>query len=418
MRGGVRRQVSKLASKNSSDEEFDVEASLLDGVRLHSAIHEQASFSVMSLMHALYRAGGTIGSDSQAEGFKGAVLLWSGAYYVAYALMMTIAFALLVVIPEPRDLNRHAGHARWLHLRPTSDTFDAIVQIAYVFFAAAACYDSTWGMMMCAEWGVRSGVVPPSLYERFVKMLDPSDEGPDARGVNRGRLTSWFCRCFETRAVHKEVPTIGCFCQGEEDRTGFGLSKAPAWDPFYLVDRTVQSLFLAGVCFLYLTQGVIHAGIGIFFLLNLRERVKRHGLILSYAMQAALAEATKATASAGGGGDGDSDGAADGGGGGAGETAASSEGIASVPSAAVGGTAGGRKDAVAFDSHAGATSRLPPPAKLPAPSGAGQQRPKGSRAAAGAPRETVALDMRGCSIRTELRAQQGRTVPSGRIVGF
>ena len=52
-------------------------------------------------------------------------------------------------------------------------------------------------MMLCAEWGVRSGVVPPSLYERFVAKLDPSETGPDSQGtsLNRGRLTSWLCRC-------------------------------------------------------------------------------------------------------------------------------------------------------------------------------------------------------------------------------
>ena len=128
MRSPSRRRVSRQPSKTDLND--DPEATLLDGQVLSGAIHEQAGFSVMGLMHALYRAGGTIGSDSQAEGFKGAVLLWSGAYYVAYALMMTIAFALLVVIPEPRDLQLHAGHARWLHIRPTSDTADAIVQVA------------------------------------------------------------------------------------------------------------------------------------------------------------------------------------------------------------------------------------------------------------------------------------------------
>ena len=197
------------------------------------------------------------------------------------------------------------------------------------------------------------------------------------------------------------MPAIGCFCEGELDRTGFGLSKAPAWDPFYLVDRTVQSLFLAGVCFLYLSQGVIHAGIGTFFLLNLRERVKRHGLILSYAMQAALAEATTAkpaTQAGNGNRDGGSDARAD---------SAVSDGVARAEEG---------KGAVAIDARSAAG--LPPPAKLPTPSGgqgaAGQQpwRPRGSRASAvhvvgtaredmtvWQARETVALEVRGATMR-------------------
>ena len=161
--------------------------------------------------------------------------------------------------------------------------------------ASRSTDDSTWGMMLCAEWGVRSGVVPPALYERFMDLLDPSVGGP-----SESRLSTWLFRCFETRAVHKEVPALGCFMTGAEDRTGVGFSKAPAWDPFYLIDRTVGSLFLAGVCFLYLSQGVLHACIGLYFLFALRDRVKLHGLILSTAMQQALAEAQQANGGDGG----------------------------------------------------------------------------------------------------------------------
>ena len=42
-----------------------------------------------------------------------------------------------------------------LHYRPNHETVDAVIQLLYVVFACAACYDSTWGAILCAEWGVR-----------------------------------------------------------------------------------------------------------------------------------------------------------------------------------------------------------------------------------------------------------------------
>jgi hypothetical protein len=199
---------------------------------------------------------------------------------------MTIAFAMLVVVPEPRFLPEGHG-GRVLHYRPPSELFDSAVQLLYVVCCCFACYDSTWGMMLCAEWGVRSGVVPAVLYERFMKHLDPS--GPLAAEHNQ-----WTFRFFETRAVHKPLPARGCFCTTGAslgDRTGLGLTQSPAWDPFYLVDRTVQMLFFGGCCFLYLSQGVLHAGVALASYLSLRSRVQRHGLMASKAMFAALADA-------------------------------------------------------------------------------------------------------------------------------
>lgn len=66
------------------------------------------------------------------------------------------------------------------------------------------------------------------------------------------------------------------------------------WDPFYLVDRTVQMLFLGGCCFLYLSQGLAHCSVGTLAYLSLRSRIHDHGLILSEAMQLALADSSKA----------------------------------------------------------------------------------------------------------------------------
>lgn len=136
-----RQQKLRLNGKGSSPHGGADDEPLIgeDRVNLTAPIHSKAGFSVMSLMHALYKHSGTAGGDIQAEGFKGAVLMWSGAYYVAYALMMTIAFALLVVIPEPRNLIEHSGGARLMHYRPDNETFDAFMQLVYVFFAACAC---------------------------------------------------------------------------------------------------------------------------------------------------------------------------------------------------------------------------------------------------------------------------------------
>ena len=137
-------------------------------------LHDESNtFSILNYMHNLYAHSGDKGDDIQAEGFKTSVIQWSSSYYVAYALMMTISFAMLVETPDPRQFHE-AGrtHIYWLlHWRPESEVVDACVQILYVFFAFAACYDSTWGMMLCAEWGVRD---PRSLLKR-VAALGPSE---------------------------------------------------------------------------------------------------------------------------------------------------------------------------------------------------------------------------------------------------
>ena len=218
-------------------------------------IHDPSQgFSILNNMHEMYCHSGDRGNDIQAEGLKQSVISWSGAYYVAYALMMTIAFAMLVECPEPRDQSTDASRSptfRVIHYRPVSEGLDAIIQLMYVFFAASSCYDSTWGMMLCAEWGVRAPVVPPALYERFMALLDP-------HGAKNASLSAWFCRCFETRAVHKPMKSYGLFFDDGGQRTGVGVSEAPAWDPFYLVDRTAQSLFLTGGCSSLFTAQSLH----------------------------------------------------------------------------------------------------------------------------------------------------------------
>ena len=264
---GTGRDTAPLLGRHAPSSQDD------STVRLTSEVPHKVSFSVMNIMHELYRNSGDMGNDVQAEGFKSSVVLWSSAYYVAYALMMTIAFAMLTVVPEPRI---YTGH---LHYRPSSEWLDSFVQLLYVVFVCWACYDATWGMLLCAEWGVRSGVVPASLYERFMAKLDPN-------GPRGSTLSQWSWRFFENRAVHHPLPVRGCFTNDASgDRTGIGMAQSPAWDPFYLVDRTVQSLFLGGCTFLYLTLGLLHALVGLYSFISLRERVRKHGLVLSYAMQ-------------------------------------------------------------------------------------------------------------------------------------
>ena len=74
--------------------------------------------------HQLYclsdqgQVGEVDGSDVGAEGLKQAVIAWSNSYYVVYALVMTVAFTMLLTIPEP-----NASHA-FLHWRPESEMAD------------------------------------------------------------------------------------------------------------------------------------------------------------------------------------------------------------------------------------------------------------------------------------------------------
>ena len=183
-------------------------------------IHDTSrGFSILNIMHALYSYSGKLGNDIQAEGFKSSVILWSGAYYVAYALMMTIAFAMLVETPEPRVNPPDKPWAYMLiHFRPQSDVADAVMQLLYVFFAACACYDSTWGMMLCAEWGVRAPAVPPALYERFMSLIDPNGpnksslsacerHGPASHAARPTRRDAPPPRPSTLSAMHASLPT-------------------------------------------------------------------------------------------------------------------------------------------------------------------------------------------------------------------
>lgn len=194
-------------------------------VQMGADAPHSAEWSILNIQHLLSQRSGNVGGDVQAEGFKSGIVQWSGAYYVAYALMMTIAFAMLAIVPEPRTLPSGSGGAL-LHWRPASESFDAVVQFVYVVCVCWACYDSTWGMMLCAEWGVRSGAVPPALYERFIHHLDPSL--PGRTELYSQRRTQWNWRLCEPRAAHQPNRVFGCICSCFGGRTGIGLSESPA----------------------------------------------------------------------------------------------------------------------------------------------------------------------------------------------
>ena len=111
-------------------------------------------------VHRTFEGGGA-GVDAGQDGLKQGILGWSSGYYVAYCLIMTIAFALVIDLPEPSD---HVGvpetvneYIKW---RPTSDAVDAVVELLHIFFVLMACYDSTWGLVLCSEWAVRAPCVP------------------------------------------------------------------------------------------------------------------------------------------------------------------------------------------------------------------------------------------------------------------
>ena len=163
---------------------------------------------------------------------------------------MTIAFSALLNMPEPRPqppIGQNFTFAAGMHWRPASEEADAIVQFLYVFFALAACYDATWGTLLCAAWAVRAPCVPASVFERFLfRLSDLRKTNPEHSGLQ-----------VKTLLLNR--------------RRFFG--KVNAWDPYYFVDRNVFSLFMIGALYLYLSQGVPHAVLALWFLVALRMRV-------------------------------------------------------------------------------------------------------------------------------------------------
>lgn len=233
--------------------------------------------SWLHMMHFAYATGKQTGSDVGCQGFKDGILLWSGAYYVAFALLMTVAFAMLLIPPEVRQLDENnSDFKQYAYYRFESDVVDGIVNWLYFVFVGLACYDSTFGMILCAEWQMRLPLVPAQRISKFV------------RAFEQRKYTELFI-CCGSRRIHsaKGARLFGCNynCQ-----LVCGDLSVPAYDPYWFIDRSVQMLFCAGICFVYLSQGLIQACIIITIFSLYIYRVNAHGQDL----QAALFDAYKA----------------------------------------------------------------------------------------------------------------------------
>jgi len=227
--------------------------------------------SWLHLAHFSYATGKQTGSDVGRQGFKDGILLWSSAYYVAFALLMTVAFAMLLVPPEARDLVQDTSDFNhYAYYRFDSDVVDGIVNWLYFVFVGLACYDSTFGMLLCAEWQMRLPLVPAQRISKFV------------RAFEQRKYTQLFI-CCGTRRIHsaKGARLFGCIRNYE---LTCGALSVPAYDPYWFIDRSIQMLFCAGIAFVYLSQGLIQACIifAIFFLYI--YRVNAHGSDLQIAM--------------------------------------------------------------------------------------------------------------------------------------
>lgn len=104
-------------------------------------MHDETETGILSIMNSMFSMQRFEKSGRETEGFKLAVIQWSSAYGVAYALMMTIAFSMLITRPlppdQPADQPFHLKDWRF-----PSERVDTIMPLLYYFFAAAACCDS------------------------------------------------------------------------------------------------------------------------------------------------------------------------------------------------------------------------------------------------------------------------------------
>ncbi|KAL1522653.1 hypothetical protein AB1Y20_017631 [Prymnesium parvum] len=214
-----------------------------DGLNVVSSASD-APMSIFGTMHALAKMERT---SEQRKNFKESIIQWSTAYGVTYALILTISFSLLVQQPAdpPESLSLS-------FFRPQNEAVDVCVIIFFYLFATQSAMDSAWGMLLCAEWGVRAVAVPADLFEEFIASLSPVDEDSDTTDLAH---THWSFRFLEPRAVHPGLPRKGLFTK--EDGIGIGFIRSAAWDPFYFIDRSVQSLFFSTTCLIYLNRGLL-----------------------------------------------------------------------------------------------------------------------------------------------------------------
>lgn len=223
----ARRYRQLQGSQTVEENDSDVEAgSSRGGINFKRAMHDEKVTGVLSIMNPMFSAQRYEKKGRETEGFKLAVIQWSSAYAVAYSLMMTIAFALLMTKPLPPPLLPPEAPFYSRDWRPRSELLDTVVPLLYYFLSAAACADSAWGMLMCAEWGVRGGTMPADLYEKFVRQLRP-----DPNDAEMSDNTMWVWRCFEPRAVHEGLRFRGLFCLRHCGFPGLnlGFAQSPSW---------------------------------------------------------------------------------------------------------------------------------------------------------------------------------------------
>ena len=167
-----------------------------------------------------------------------------------------------------------------LYYRPPSPVLDLVAVSGFYFFASVCAMDSAWGMLLCAEWGVRSVAVPATLYEQFLSYLHPDPTRAETR-----RNSMWIFRLIEPRAVHPGLPKFGCFWGTD----GIGVVRSPSWDPFYFVDRAVFSLFISTVCLVYINSGMIGCACITYCTCILYVRVRSHATVIVDALFQTLA---------------------------------------------------------------------------------------------------------------------------------
>jgi hypothetical protein len=170
--------------------------------------------------------------------------------------------------PEAREQipqGKTFGLKAMIHWRPQSDDADAVVLLLYYVFALMVCYDSTWGTLMSAEWGVRAPAIPQRLFKQFLE--NQSKPSLDLWG-STSHAKTWGFHCLDNRMKYGGTKSEWAGC-------GTGVYEYESTDGFFTLGRTVQALFVASALYLYLTQGLCHCILCLVFYAQLLIRCER-----------------------------------------------------------------------------------------------------------------------------------------------
>ena len=85
--------------------------------------NDESETGMLSIMNIMFKAQRYEKKGRETEGFKLAVLQWSSAYGVAYSLMMTIAFGMLITRPLPAQQPSADAPFTLKDWRPRSDYY-------------------------------------------------------------------------------------------------------------------------------------------------------------------------------------------------------------------------------------------------------------------------------------------------------